>query len=580
MPHIFPTIRQTLIATSVALFSVCVFFLFSPAALADTIHCGCQPSASAPTSMMTVPAGQKLCYDIDSSKLANPTDCSTLPSNAGLGNTIVCDKAPLTPTQAQPVSKGICAQGPQPAAAAASTAASDAVSKSNQNAVPQMAIPVLNTDIPGFVAPTNYGTLFGNYIIAIYRYGLSVVVVVATVMFIWGAFLYLLGSGGIGSIQKGKSIMTDAIIGMLLVFGANLILRTLNPSTVVFTSLNPSEIKNIPSDLIGSPYAPDFLSSLGAAPTANANNVPTYGIPTSCPTRWPGLTQDVIDKYLQEQQRTGVPAAVIIAQMYTETGGTCSITNLFKGPDALSKCGYFAKYYNFGGIGCTQKQVPNNSCVFLAVPGHGLVRGSQVGFDADLNFVNTNWNSKQSNASVCTSQAATQNISNFSSYDCGQDCFPIKSHTTVFANGVEYWPPAIQCSRKFSGPQAFLDSHLSAVRPCLSYNDSVYSFAYCIGASTYASALDKAKVLANIIEQNCLCDPEKDSSHCVRNKELESKISQGMVQKINLFKYYSQGKFDQGAADRIAEALYKATGGALYPSPNADPNSDVVTPVQ
>ncbi|MFA5129968.1 MAG: hypothetical protein WC477_03535 [Patescibacteria group bacterium] len=552
--------------TAVIYFAIFLTFAASPALAAD-VQCSCTSNIDSSVGTM--------CYTIDSSKLNNPQDCSTLPSAIGFGSDVSCAKDPVSDTKYKAIKDGgICAVGPQTAVVRQGETVSGPVSGGSQDA--QAILPTLNTNIPGFVAPKDYSSLFGTYVIAVYRYTLSVAVIAATVMFIWGAFLYLLAAGNIGSISKGKSIMTDSIIGLLLLFGANLILRTINPMTVVMPPLKLTQIDTNITDLVANQYAPEFLAGLGAAPNATALAIPTYGIQTSCPTRWKGLTQDIINKYLEEQQRTGIPAGVIMAQMYTETGSSCSIVNLFGSPSDLSKCGYFAQYYNFGGIGCTQKQVPSNSCAYLALPGPGWIRGNSSGFIADLNFVNTNWNAKMSNAGVCTSLAATQSISNYSSYSCGNNCFPMKTHTTVFANGVEYWPAAIQCSKKFNSADQFLDSHLSAVKACLPFNDSVYSFAYCVGASTYAGALDKAKVLADLIEKNCLCDPEKDSRKCVRDKVLEQKISSGMVQKINLFKYYSQGKFDQAAADRVAQALYQSTGGALHPSPTANPNSDVI----
>jgi hypothetical protein len=79
---------------------------------------------------------------------------------------------------------------------------------------------------------------FSGYVITAYRWLISVAAVAATVMFTFGAFLYLLGSA-ITSIQKGKTYMIDAVFGLLLVLGANFILRTINPATL---NLNPIKV--------------------------------------------------------------------------------------------------------------------------------------------------------------------------------------------------------------------------------------------------------------------------------------------------------------------------------------------------
>lgn len=77
-----------------------------------------------------------------------------------------------------------------------------------------------------------------NYVITAYRYLISVIAVISTVMFIFGAFLYLVGSA-MPKIEQGKKYMIDAVVGMLLVIGAVTILRTINPNTL---TLNPLKV--------------------------------------------------------------------------------------------------------------------------------------------------------------------------------------------------------------------------------------------------------------------------------------------------------------------------------------------------
>lgn len=79
---------------------------------------------------------------------------------------------------------------------------------------------------------------FNQYVVAAYRYLISIAAVAATVMFTWGAFLYLVGSA-IPSISRGRQIMIDAIFGLVMVLGATTILRTINPAT---TNLNPLKV--------------------------------------------------------------------------------------------------------------------------------------------------------------------------------------------------------------------------------------------------------------------------------------------------------------------------------------------------
>lgn len=96
--------------------------------------------------------------------------------------------------------------------------------------------PVIRLNTP--IGPVTHIQGFNAYVVTAYRYLLTIVGVVATVMFVWGAFLYLVGAA-LPSIQRGRAIMLDAIVGLLLVLGATTILRTINPAT---TTLDPIKV--------------------------------------------------------------------------------------------------------------------------------------------------------------------------------------------------------------------------------------------------------------------------------------------------------------------------------------------------
>jgi lysophospholipase L1-like esterase len=83
-----------------------------------------------------------------------------------------------------------------------------------------------------------------EYINTAYRYLVSVILVIAIIMVVYGGFLYLTGAAGVGSIQRGKQIIKDALIGMVIVLAAYSILQTINPNTTQF-KLNPTKIECI-----------------------------------------------------------------------------------------------------------------------------------------------------------------------------------------------------------------------------------------------------------------------------------------------------------------------------------------------
>ncbi|MFH1078530.1 MAG: pilin [Patescibacteria group bacterium] len=87
--------------------------------------------------------------------------------------------------------------------------------------------------IPLSIPLGSVGTVQGlrGYIASAFQYGVSIVAIFAAVMFVYGGFRYIFGSA-FGDIKRGKEIMIDASVGMLLVLGSYTILWTINPATL------------------------------------------------------------------------------------------------------------------------------------------------------------------------------------------------------------------------------------------------------------------------------------------------------------------------------------------------------------
>jgi hypothetical protein len=209
---------------------------------AATVCCDCSPKGDTKTT----------CLTIDATKLQNADNCSTLPADAKLPEGWTCKPAKLTESACKKIVSGntaiggVCSVEP----ASAFSIAANAVAKSTASAAKPVApIPfALNVPIPGFTAQSSVdGNLFGQYLYAIFRYAISIAAIAATIMFIYGAFRYLVGSA-VGGIARGKEIMTDAIIGFLLLISSTMILRTLNPALVKLNVLEPMEIR---TELVG-----------------------------------------------------------------------------------------------------------------------------------------------------------------------------------------------------------------------------------------------------------------------------------------------------------------------------------------
>lgn len=250
-------------------------------------YCGCHQPGSSDT----------ICFYIENSKLTDPSNCATLPSSVDIGEDWTCDPGVLTTAQARAIPDGICKTEPVKAGirTGSTTVSSPTPSKPEDKDI----IMTFNTPIPGFEEPQEVTGLLGSYIAAVYRYGLSILAVVTTVMFVWGAFLYLLGSTT-ANIGKGKTVMTDAVIGMLLVIGATLILRTLNPALVVLPDLKPTVIE---TKLVENISASDYRTITGESPIDKAS---------------------MIDLALKKAKETGIEElpCIVQASMRFESGGS------------------------------------------------------------------------------------------------------------------------------------------------------------------------------------------------------------------------------------------------------------------
>ncbi len=150
--------------------------------------------------------------------------------------------------------------------------------------------PNLSVPIPGltFATPEAAGgtvrvNFLGQYIAAVYRYAVSIVVVVATIMVVYGGFLYLV-SPIAGKATKGKEIIKDALMGTVVLLSAYLILNTVNPQLTNLRSLSLEEILPV-TDAIHDSSARDEENNTGPNGTAQSVPANTSELCTTAPAR-------------------------------------------------------------------------------------------------------------------------------------------------------------------------------------------------------------------------------------------------------------------------------------------------------
>jgi len=134
---------------------------------------------------------------------------------------------------------------------------------------PQLAIKFGDTTINFDTVSCNPGETcsigwIGQYIGAVYQYGVGLAAVLATIMIMVGGFLWLTSGGSPDRVGRAKEFITGSLTGLLLALFSFMILYTVNPRLVALEGLSirrPLEIEieaddgeQIPSGIAARPY--------------------------------------------------------------------------------------------------------------------------------------------------------------------------------------------------------------------------------------------------------------------------------------------------------------------------------------
>lgn len=86
---------------------------------------------------------------------------------------------------------------------------------------------------------------FPQYIMAIYKFAIWTVGIAAMFMVTIGGFMYFGAAGNTSKLEKAKTVITDALLGVVMVLTAWLLLYTINPD---MTSINLDSLKAMKID--------------------------------------------------------------------------------------------------------------------------------------------------------------------------------------------------------------------------------------------------------------------------------------------------------------------------------------------
>ncbi|MDO8559848.1 MAG: hypothetical protein Q7S23_02300 [bacterium] len=112
--------------------------------------------------------------------------------------------------------------------------------------------------------------LLGNYVVAIYRFGIWLSIFLTIFMMMVGGFLWVIAGGNPSRVENAKSYITSALTGLVVALTSFVILQTVNPAIVIFNPIEPKK--------------PTGLTDTGCCCTATAGDIVAACAPSSCPT--------------------------------------------------------------------------------------------------------------------------------------------------------------------------------------------------------------------------------------------------------------------------------------------------------
>lgn len=131
--------------------------------------------------------------------------------------------------------------------------------------LPRLQVPM--PTLQPFTAPVETVTAEGKkvltidflakYLKAVYQYLVSIAGILAGIMIVWAGVKWLTSAGNPEKIGEAKKKIAGAMVGLVLVLGSYVILKTINPDLVIFKPLRVESVPQIKLELQGDGDMPD-----------------------------------------------------------------------------------------------------------------------------------------------------------------------------------------------------------------------------------------------------------------------------------------------------------------------------------
>lgn len=168
--------------------------------------------------------------------------------------------------------------------------------------------PILNVPIPGLsfskaIATTTSvkSSFLADYLSAVYKFLIFASITIAIVMVMVGGLQYVMAASG-GDVSKGKTRITNALTGLVLLLGVYLILYTSNPQLTLMKTIELQNVQTVEvPEHKGDVVSDEQMASSGIS----ASSIRVCGNPDACKTlcatdknTWPSSNPKTIDPNL------------------------------------------------------------------------------------------------------------------------------------------------------------------------------------------------------------------------------------------------------------------------------------------
>lgn len=164
-------------------------------------------------------------------------------------------------------------------------------------------------------------TTLSGYIQTLYRFGLGIGGILAVGMIIFGAINISI-SGSVDKEKEGKSYITSALLGLLLLFGAYVLLREINPNLVQLSPPSAPQISFPTSTMTNAMWTDNNqkLAELENAGVEVSSSGNCFDISNPTCTSLAGMPDPAIQFIINLEKNSGCPANS--PQGIVVTGGT------------------------------------------------------------------------------------------------------------------------------------------------------------------------------------------------------------------------------------------------------------------